>query len=80
MPVMKARCATCPFLVDPKLAAQVQQRMLSGSQLCHSTGWPQSTHLCRGARDFQLVIFHRLGYLEAPTDDAWEQKCQEVFA
>lgn len=53
----------------------VEQRVLiEASQTCHSTGvvhGKSDTHLCRGARDFQIQIFHRLGVISSPTDEAW---------
>ena len=76
MPVMQAQCATCLFRPeieqnDPAALTGVRSRVLTiGSLHCHSTGWPNGTHLCRGARDWQLQVFHRLGFLEVPTDEA----------
>lgn len=79
MPVMAAMCATCVFLPeieaqDPDLADSVKRRLLKSSLHCHSTGYPVGTHLCRGARDWQLQVLYRLGVLEAPTDEAWEKR------
>jgi hypothetical protein len=87
-PVMRAQCSTCPFRcdakgrhADPQLVARIQAQALSeASQLCHHpslSGKPE-THLCRGARNFQLTIFFRLGVIEAPSDAAWEQKRREI--
>jgi hypothetical protein len=86
-PVMQAQCSTCPFLKDergryrePELAAKVESRLLSTSQLCHHPrlhGKPE-THLCRGARIWQLTIFYRLGVISEPTDQAWEAKRREI--
>lgn len=84
MPVMKRQCATCPFRTDergrhadPRLVNKIQVQCLSeASQICHHPaleGKPE-THLCRGARDFQLTIFHRLGIIDAPTDEAWNRR------
>lgn len=84
MPVMKAKCATCPFGPDgdPHVQANVVSRLLTGSQECHSTGHPvygtQATHLCRGARDWQLTILHRMGLLTEPTDEAFAAKAKEL--
>jgi hypothetical protein len=79
---MKAQCATCPFREDErtsKLVSDLKTQVLTrASQLCHHpalSGRPE-THLCRGARDFQLMIFYRLGFLSEPTDKAWEEKCK----
>jgi hypothetical protein len=81
-PVMKARCPTCPFGDGtgkdrvPEIANMVRQRCLTeASQICHHPrlhGKPEK-HLCRGARDYQLEIFHRLGVIREPTDKAWNE-------
>lgn len=85
MPVMKEQCKTCPFRDggDPRLRARIEQDVLTkASQTCHSTGVMHGkrydTHLCRGARDFQLTIFYRLGVIEAPTDEAWAKAVKEM--
>ncbi len=75
-PIMAARCATCPFNDggDLALRSRIEGQVLSeASQTCHSTRQAngRDTHLCRGARDFQLTIFHRLGVLSEPTDACW---------
>jgi hypothetical protein len=76
IPVMQAKCATCPFRegADLRLRADLQARLLERSQLCHHPKLhkKRSTHLCRGARDEQLTMMYRLGVLEQPTDQAWE--------
>jgi hypothetical protein len=77
IPVMQAKCATCPIRegADMRLRADLQARLLERSQLCHHPmlNKKRSTHLCRGARDEQLTIMYRLGVLEQPTDQAWEE-------
>jgi hypothetical protein len=84
MPVMKRQCATCPFRTDDhgrhpdvKLVNRIQDQCLNeASQICHHPaleGKPE-THLCRGARDFQLTIFHRMGVISEPTDTAWSMR------
>ncbi len=91
---MAANCATCPFRPKAEggweeVRELLTQRALSeASPICHSTGpgalkRPQSgrftpARICRGARNFQLEIFARLGWIEAPTDEAWAAKCQEL--
>jgi hypothetical protein len=64
------------------------QRVLTGegSPICHSTGEIvegakriyREDRLCRGARNFALQTFHASGFLEAPTDAAWEKKLAEI--
>ena len=80
--VMKKRCPTCPFGKKgqrdrcPSIASRVREQCLSqASQICHHPALHgnSQTHLCRGARDFQLEIFHRLGVLEDKTDQAWDK-------
>ena len=79
MPVMQAQCATCAFRPqmerdDPGMVAVLKARVLDkGSLHCHSTGHPVGTHLCRGARDWQIRFFWIAGVLDEPTDDAWDR-------
>ena len=80
-PVMSTKCVTCPFRTNDKgrhpdgsLVAQIQKKCFSeGSQICHHPRLSNQnqTHLCRGARDFQLEIFYRIGVIDEPTDAAW---------
>jgi len=74
MPVMKARCKTCPFNENGSIEVRnaVLSRITENSQHCHGSGWPNATHLCRGARDVQLKWMHRLGVISEPTDEAWK--------
>src|SRR5438552_3167816 len=85
MPVMQRQCATCPFREGSSLSElrpKIEERALAqASQTCHSTGLingKPDTHLCRGARDFQLQFFFRIGFLDSPTDEAWEKKVDEI--
>ena len=83
-PVMKTQCATCLFRTDEKgkyrdteLLARLQVQCLSeASQICHHPNLEdkKTTHLCRGAGDYQLEIFHRIGILNEPTDVSWSEK------
>jgi len=87
-PVMQAKCPTCPFNKNrdgkeqiPELADKVRRRCLTqASQICHHPRLKgkKQNHLCRGARDFQLQVFHRLGVLDEPTDAAWDKKAEEM--
>lgn len=84
MPIMAEKCPTCPFgpSGDPVLRASIERRVLNtASQTCHHTGAAdgrQDTHLCRGARDHQLQIFYRFGFLPAPTDQAWREASERI--
>jgi hypothetical protein len=78
-PVMAAMCASCPFREDG--AIEVRNSVISriagmqASQVCHHprTKGKRQTHLCRGARDFQLTILYRMGMIAAPTDHAFRE-------
>jgi len=76
-PVMAHCCASCPFGEhgDPRVKKSVVSRLLtlSHSQICHHPALhgKRETHLCRGARDFQLNLLHRMGFLSEPTDEAF---------
>jgi hypothetical protein len=87
-PVMKGKCPTCPFNKDekgrdavPDIADMVRRRCLTeASQICHHPRLhgKKEDHLCRGARDFQMEIFHRIGFLSEPKDSAWEATREQV--
>lgn len=85
MPVMKGMCETCPFGEDGdvEVRTNVQERTLKGiNQTCHHSGGlnKRDTHLCRGARDFQLRLFVAMGFLPEATDAAWDAKKKEIGA
>lgn len=79
MPLMPDKCVTCPFRSEgyDQVRENVQARSLQGvNQTCHHTGsihGKPDTHLCRGARDFQLQIFAGMGVIDEPTDEAWDR-------
>ncbi|MBE0438090.1 MAG: hypothetical protein IBX56_20105 [Methylomicrobium sp.] len=79
-PVMKKKCSTCPFheahAGQVEIANMVRERCLTrASQICHHPRLhdKEETHLCRGARDYQLQIFYRMGFLSKPADEEWER-------
>lgn len=84
--VMKKQCSTCPFRTDEQgrhldveLVGKIQQQcLMEASQICHHQRrrGEEERRLCRGARDYQLQIFHRLGMLAEPTDKEWERFSQ----
>jgi len=67
-PVMQKKCSSCPFKENeygkyncPELVERIQKDVLQeASQICHHPRLSnnEQTHLCRGARNFQLQIFH----------------------
>ena len=86
-PTRKQKCVTCPFRVDddgmfydPSLVSELQVRSFTSSHLCHhpTLYGEAETHICRGSRDYQIEMFFRLGYLEEPTDQAWEKAKAEL--
>ncbi len=84
---MATNCPTCPFRMTengreqaPDIAARVRTGCLTtASQICHHPRLKgkKEIHLCRGARDFQLQIFYRLGMLDDPTDEDWARKVEK---
>lgn len=92
MPIQRAMCPTCPFRPGvpakyARLAPMIANSAASeATRICHSTGKNNAFHkdtgkperVCRGARDIQLQLFHRLGFIAAATDAAWEAKCIEM--
>lgn len=85
MPVRKRQCATCVFKAECDggihLAAgrreEIQVNLLRGiNQICHHG----NSSICRGGRDFQLQVFHRMGIIDAPTDAALQHTADRVAA
>ena len=89
LPVQPVMCATCPFRPGSKTAFLANDLALSAlseaSRICHSTGSNNAFNrrtgkppaLCRGARVIQLNYFAAIGFIEAPTDEAWAKKLSE---
>jgi hypothetical protein len=84
--VNSSKCKTCPFAQSHESAIALQStiiaRMLDdgGSQICHGTEGAnrEPRSLCRGARDRMLMLFYRMQFIDAPTDDAWDEKRKEL--
>lgn len=55
--------------------------MSEASQICHGTEGPnrKPRSLCRGMRDVHLQVFHGLGFLTEPTDEAWNTKRSRII-
>lgn len=78
---MAKQCSTCVFKMlpngdwlNPDLAEMVEKRILACSQICHHPRLhgKKEDHLCRGTRDRQIDLMHKMGVITAPTDAAWE--------
>lgn len=89
LPLRLTKCATCPFRAGSKyeyLRGELAMSAISeASRICHSTGsnainrrTGKPSRLCRGARDVQLAAFHSTGFIDAPTDQAWQAKCKAL--
>lgn len=90
LPVMAEKCGTCPFREGSPYEYLredlVKSALNEASRVCHSTGSGNAINyrtgkppaLCRGARDAQLKAFHEMGFLDEPTDKAWDAKCREL--
>ncbi len=77
-PIMKEKCASCPFREDgdKQIRNSVMERtILQASQICHHPALhgKEQTHLCRGARDEQLTILYRMGLIPEATDEAFTE-------
>lgn len=88
LPVMSAMCATCPFRPDSPhrefFVPLAYSAMTDASRICHSTGVNdlyqsgKPERLCRGARNLQLKLWAKSGFISAATDRAWDAKCREI--
>jgi len=88
LPVRKEMCSTCPFRPGGWTAVRplLEERVLHSTPICHSTGKAlkldggrrMKAHACRGARDVQLKHWHSIGFISAPTDEAWFAKLAEI--
>ncbi len=86
--VMPSKCATCPWRSDggilgdqPELKTQLAIKTITDmSQYCHAPafkGLPEN-RICRGSRDYQINVFHGIGFLDEPTDECWAAKWNQV--
>jgi hypothetical protein len=81
--VQKKPCYSCPFagerpvkLSEERYAYFIQMIAQGRQHLCHSAN---NKKICRGGRDIQLRVFCAQGYLDEPTDEAFNQKVEEVL-
>jgi hypothetical protein len=65
----------------------LEEASMKTSRICHSTGKiivsevkraHGKARICRGSRNYQLQLLAGIGFLTAPTDEAWEKKNQEI--
>lgn len=89
LPVMPEMCDTCPFRPGSEYESLAddlaRSAMTNKSRICHQTGTNainrrtgKPPQLCRGARNVQLEAFAASGFIEAPTDEAWQKKRDEL--
>ncbi len=84
-PAMATMCATCIFRTDgnraqirPQALAEIQDYLIRGTtHRCHEADDHRNKMACRGGRDFQLMIWARMGILPEPTDEALEKMMLE---
>lgn len=77
--VRPQKCSSCPHrpgstlsYLAPELVAGA---LSEANHYCHAEqlqGKPP-TWLCRGTREHQLLVFHRMGVLAEPTDQCWAE-------
>lgn len=70
----KKQCKSCPFLpnglsVDGGEMSKIHKYLFEGTNhLCHSDRSNQT--ICAGGRQWQLEIWHCIGRIKAPTNEA----------
>lgn len=86
MDVCAIMCATCPFRdgspYENLRADLTTSALTTSNRICHSTGSKNAINrrtgkkpmICRGARNEQIKLFHGIGFLDAPTDEAWQKR------
>lgn len=86
-PVMNKQCKSCIFRHDgnqvrlsSERMAEISSYLVKGTQhICHTPQAGSKDNLiCRGGRDFQLQVFHRLGVIAEPTDESLSEAMQAV--
>jgi hypothetical protein len=88
---METMCPTCPFRPEGYTEVRsllVERATSEATPICHSTGDTEivppedrldaNPRACRGARNLQLQRFAKMGFITAPTDEAWFAKCKEM--
>jgi hypothetical protein len=84
LPVQSNPCRTCPFEGKEPINLSQERYVeiytdvagLDGQHLCHSAN---NEKICRGGRNIQLKIVKALGFVDEPTDEAFDQAMDEVL-
>lgn len=72
--INSASCGSCPFRdngldLNTAKITEIKIYLIKGhNHFCHSD--PTNHTICRGGRSYQLHIWHRLGIITEPTDNA----------
>ena len=84
---MPSCCKNCVLHPDHKKRihlrekkfVEIQEEALSGTnQICHNS--PEGENkICRGVRDYQIMIFHRLGYINEETEESLLEKMEQML-
>lgn len=70
----KQQCSTCPFRpsgiqLPPERMEEIRGYLIKGvNHMCHSD--QSNRTVCVGGRKYTLEIWHRLGWISAPTNEA----------
>lgn len=83
-PVQPKACKTCPFegetpiRLEPERFAEYYQKLIQfeSQHLCHSV---DNKAICRGGRNLQLKLLHRLGLIKSQTDEAFNEAMDEAL-
>lgn len=75
-----SQCKTCIFrdgqdIISPERLVEIQKYLIKGTNhICHTTN-----KICRGGRDYQLQIFHRMGLIKDPTDKSLYKELKKTI-
>jgi len=82
MKLNQKSCRTCPFReggleLGAYRMGEIQLYLVKGTNhMCHSDRSDKT--ICRGGRNYQLVIWHRMGMIENPTDNSLDEAMKGV--
>lgn len=89
MKLQKEMCKTCPWRDNSPYrglrAELTASAMYEATRICHSTGSSgllgdtgKKDKACYGARQVALGFWSGRGFISAPTEEAWQAKCDEL--